>query len=65
MEEGGEAVDVLLRSFGLTVEERRCGDLIAADVFGDGFEGELRPGFAFEEGGGAFREVGVLGCLQI
>ena len=57
-EELGELVDVLGGGRGLAVEEGRDGDLAAAEVLRDGFEGEGLGGFGGEEGGGVGREAG-------
>lgn len=63
-EDGGEVGDVFFGRFGLAVEDG-CGcDFVAADVFGDGFEGELLLFLLCEEGRRRRGERGVLVYLE-
>jgi hypothetical protein len=47
----------------LAVEESGGGYFIAADMFGDCFEGEVFACLCVEESDGGFGEIGMLGCL--
>ena len=59
----GELLDVLGGGSGLAVEESGDGDFVAAELLGEGFEGELFAGFGGEEGRGGAGEDRVLGGL--
>ena len=60
----GEERDVLGAGSGLTVDEGGDGDFAAAELLGEGLEGDAFGCFGGEEGAAGLWEEGVLGCLR-
>ncbi len=56
----GEILDIFWGGLGLSIEQGSCGDLVSANLFGDGLKGHLLLRFRLEQGNGGGGQVIVL-----
>lgn len=64
VQELGQVLDVVRAGLGLAVKKRRNGDLFAAELLGDGFEGQVLLLLGLEEGRRGRRETMDEGGLR-